>query len=98
MRKWFIGVLLLALFALFILAVAPVRAGGEGWGTNCPGRLIAELDGSGVMVHCAIWSFRCSDVVKIYNNGTSAIFAECDNGKPTPAVTPEGPPPNQGGL
>ena len=103
MRNLFIGVLILALFVLLVLAVAPVYAArvpadyaGEGFYTNCPGPVITMLDeDGGVMVYCTLWGRHCSDEVKIWDDGTPYIRILCDNGKPTPEP-PVGPPP-QGG-
>jgi len=53
MRNLFIGVLILV---LFVLAVVPVRAGGEGYLHNCPGPILTEIEGSGVRVYCIAWT------------------------------------------
>ena len=92
MKNIFWGVLILALFVLFVLAVVPVFAGGEGYLHNCPGPILTEIEGSGVRVYCIAWTKHCDYPVKIWNNGTEYINVECDNGKPLP------PPPNAGGF
>lgn len=75
-------ILLVILLTLLVVGVA--YAAGEGWGTNCPGGIITELDGDGVMVHCTLWSRRCSDVVEIWNDGSQYIRVKCNNGKLAP--------------
>ena len=82
MRNLFIGVLILV---LFVLAVVPVFAGGEGFWHNCPGPVITILsEEGGVDVACVLLIKHCSDVIKIWDNGTGYLQYQCDNGKPTP--------------
>jgi hypothetical protein len=85
--------LFVLIFGVAITSAAP-DFGGEGFYANCPGPVITMLDENegGVIVYCTLWNRHCSDVVKIWDEGSPYIRIWCDNGKPIPTIPPQPPP------